>query len=403
MVKKLNIKRQIRILYGYSLASSFPIADAVWVLFLLQRGYSLAQVGLAEGVFHVTSMAFEVPSGMAADLFGRKRTLMASGFAGAVSAFLLGTSSGFLGICAGMAFSALTYNLISGTLDAILYDSLSEAGEESRFPRCLSMMSGIGRVGAAAACLASPIALWLGYRGTYRLCLALSLAALATASFLREPQIDESLRSRKIWSLTEIKTRFTEHVRFCAAFLKGHPATVLKLFADAAVACPTYLLTMFLQDHLTGAGWPAAWIGIPLLLQRLSGAAGAFLGGRGGGPLRRAVFACGVLGGLGACLAGSPHAGIVILGACLAQVCEGFLEVRVSASVNREFPSSQRATMVSVDSMLYSILMVGVSPVLGGVSGAMGTGAGFLLLGLGLAAGTVLAYLAAYGGFQKKR
>ena len=81
----MNIKRQIRLLYVYEAIICFRMVDVVWVIFLLGRGYSLAQVGLAEGVYHVTSMIFEVPSGMAADLFGRKRTLVLSGIAGMCS------------------------------------------------------------------------------------------------------------------------------------------------------------------------------------------------------------------------------------------------------------------------------------------------------------------------------
>ena len=49
----------------------------------MQRGFSIAQVGIAEGVFHVVSMCCEIPSGMVADLIGRKRTLVLSGLVSA--------------------------------------------------------------------------------------------------------------------------------------------------------------------------------------------------------------------------------------------------------------------------------------------------------------------------------
>ena len=71
----MNIKKQLQNLYLYELISGFQIVDVVWVVFLLQRGFSIAQVGIAEGVFHMVSMCCEIPSGMVADLIGRKRTL----------------------------------------------------------------------------------------------------------------------------------------------------------------------------------------------------------------------------------------------------------------------------------------------------------------------------------------
>ena len=73
----MKIKRQFFFLHLYNFLFSFRIADGVWVVFLLSRGFTLAQVGVAEGVFHVVSFLCEVPSGMAADLVGRKRILEA--------------------------------------------------------------------------------------------------------------------------------------------------------------------------------------------------------------------------------------------------------------------------------------------------------------------------------------
>ena len=37
----MNIKKQLRKLYLYELISGFQIVDAVWVVFLLQRGFSI--------------------------------------------------------------------------------------------------------------------------------------------------------------------------------------------------------------------------------------------------------------------------------------------------------------------------------------------------------------------------
>lgn len=92
----MNIKKQTVRMYLYEAALAFRMVDAVWVIFLLERGFTLAQAGIAEGVFHITSMIFEVPSGMAADLFGRKRTLIMSGVVGICGAVLM-TLNGWSG------------------------------------------------------------------------------------------------------------------------------------------------------------------------------------------------------------------------------------------------------------------------------------------------------------------
>ena len=40
------------------------------MLLLTLRGFTPVQIGLAEGVFHLASLCFELPSGMLADLMG---------------------------------------------------------------------------------------------------------------------------------------------------------------------------------------------------------------------------------------------------------------------------------------------------------------------------------------------
>ena len=120
----INIKRQLRAVYAYSFTSALGVTNAVWVTLLAARGYSLAQIGLAEGIFHLVSLLAEVPSGVAADLLGRRRTLAASGLMACGSALTMAFGNSFAAVCLDMGASALSYNLISGTQEAITYDSL---------------------------------------------------------------------------------------------------------------------------------------------------------------------------------------------------------------------------------------------------------------------------------------
>ena len=131
----MNIRKQMRKIYFFEGLVCLQLTGVIWVLVLLQRGFSLVQVGIAEGVFHVTSMICEVPSGMAADVFGRKRTLALSGLAGMISCLLIGFGEWEGWIYLGMMFSALNYNLISGTEEALMYDSLVTVGEQDSYKK----------------------------------------------------------------------------------------------------------------------------------------------------------------------------------------------------------------------------------------------------------------------------
>ena len=79
MHHKINLKQQLGCVYLSNFFSGLRITDAVWVALLAARGFSLWEIGLAESVFHVVSLLCEVPSGMAADLLGRKKALVFGG------------------------------------------------------------------------------------------------------------------------------------------------------------------------------------------------------------------------------------------------------------------------------------------------------------------------------------
>ena len=72
-----NINNQIRKLYTSSILGILSLSGA-WVAILASRGFSLAQIGFAETVFHIVSLLFEIPSGALADVIGRKKTLVLS-------------------------------------------------------------------------------------------------------------------------------------------------------------------------------------------------------------------------------------------------------------------------------------------------------------------------------------
>ena len=84
-----KIQKQIRNIYTISALSSLQIAGASWVALLAARGFSLVEIGIAEGVFHVASLLFEIPSGVISDVFGRKRSMILSQCMFCLSALLM--------------------------------------------------------------------------------------------------------------------------------------------------------------------------------------------------------------------------------------------------------------------------------------------------------------------------
>ena len=130
-----NTRKQIRTLYLMTTVGYFQIAAASWVALLALRGFSLLQIGMLESIFHIVSLCFELPSGVVADVFGRRKTLIASQMASLISGTLMIFSTGFATTALALGCSALSYNLASGTREALAYDSLKQNGDEGFYAR----------------------------------------------------------------------------------------------------------------------------------------------------------------------------------------------------------------------------------------------------------------------------
>lgn len=383
-----NLKKQLRILYGYSFASCLRITTAVWVVLLAARGFSLWQIGLAEGIFHIVSLLGEVPSGMAADLMGRRRTLALSGVLGALSSLAMISGAGYGWICLSMGLSALSYNLISGTQEAITYDSLVAVAREQEYLQIDANCCQLQTLGNALSDLCSMLAGVLSYVGFYLAdaCITLSRTALALA--LAEPVVTERQAASHKNPFAGLKGRFFEHLSTTLLFLRQNPAVLQKIMANALISLPGYLTLMFLQQRLTELGTPVMLLGLPILAVELAGMAGIAVGRRLRIARLRPFYAlCTLLCGLGTVCAGLAPLWAAVAGAMLATACFNAWFLHSQKSLNAAYPSDQRATLVSVDSMAYSVLMIAASPLTGLLGDAAGTaGAGLAALGLLLAA-----------------
>lgn len=378
--RKLNLKKQLACIYTADLFSGLRITDAVWVALLAARGFSLWEIGLAESVFHVVSLLCEVPSGMAADLLGRKKTLVSGGVCMVLQSLLMAFASDLFTICFAMGLNALAMTMFSGTSTALLYDSLKQEGCEAEYIQVSANGSQISMLANAIGSMASILNQFLGYAGFYLLNAAFEGISALANMLLAEPIVTESQASREKHALPE---QFRQLVRDSLHVLHTCPMAVKLIASSALISVPSYLTKMFLQQRLVELGWPTELLFLPLLLGGLACVAGTEIGRRVRcRSMRRLYTACALLCGVGTLLVGTAPAWGGILGMMLVQ---GVLEVYLlheSQKLNDAIPSDQRATLISVDGMAYSLLMIPASPLVGAIGDAFGqAGAGLALLG----------------------
>ena len=262
----MNLQKQLRCVYLHAFTSTLRFTDAVWVALLAARGFTLAQIGLAEGVFHGVSLLCEVPSGMAADLLGRRRTLIFGGALGVVSAATMAFAPSLAFICAGMGLKALGYNLLSGTTEALTYDSLKTAGRERDYIKVDAKASIFMKLASALGALASLLAGVLTSAGYYLADAAVSAVSALAAANLTEPVVTDEQAAREKHILQELPARLRVHILDSLDCLCSSTPARRIIMADAVISLPSYLTSMFVQQRLTEQGWAMEWLFLPGLL-----------------------------------------------------------------------------------------------------------------------------------------
>ena len=364
----LKIRKQIGKLYVHTALMSFGLAGASWVALLAARGFSLVQIGLAESVFHMTSLLFELPSGIIADAFGRKRALAWGRAMAVLSALLMIVSDSMAGVLPAMVFSALGYNFDSGAREALAYESLQAAGREREDDRYCAADTVIFRTGSAAATLCAGLALFLGYRKAYLADAVLGTCGLAVALSLRETGGPQAARTagEEGERGPDAGARALSCLKESLRFLRGNKKAVKVIFQNAGVGAVATLLLFFLQAKLLQRGLPETALGPALFGMGMGGAVGAALVIR----IRSLSFertflicAAGVCACLAVSLTGWPPA--MILAGFSAAALDDFLEVRTDAALNGMVPSGQRSTLISISSLCFSLIMIALSPLMG--------------------------------------
>lgn len=357
---KIPMPAQIRRLYLHTGLNAVQLASASWVALLAARGYSLVEIGLAESAFHLTSLLFEIPSGVMSDVFGRKRILLLSQACSLISALLMLLSRSLPEIMIAMVFCALGYNFASGTREALAYDSLETAGRAAEYDRYAAADMGIYRVANACATLGAGLALTLGYRRAYASDILLGLLAFAVTLRLRDAAAQQVQ--------PPARQRMTACLRESMRFLSQSRQALRLISINAIVGVGATLLRFFLQAWLTQYGMPDALLGPALFIMGLGGALGARCAAwlRGWPYLR--VWRLTALITLVCLLLSLRHAlWLMCLCGFAAAVMDDWLEVRTDAALNALVPSAQRATLMSASSLCFSLVMLILSPLMGHV------------------------------------
>ncbi|MDF2543787.1 MAG: transporter [Herbinix sp.] len=215
---KSRFCKNIIMLYTITFFDGFILAYVIERLFWAERGLTITMVVATEIVYGITVALFEIPSGIMADILGRKRMLLIAASLSVCEFIIIYFAHGFWLFALAVLVAGISNALKSGSLQAIMYDSLAVEGKESKFETIYGRYHAIDTLGASAAALIGGVtAFYWGYEFNYAVSIGCKLIAFLLLFNLSEPPRE------KLVNTAVNSTSFLVYGKRSAVFLKSHP------------------------------------------------------------------------------------------------------------------------------------------------------------------------------------
>ncbi len=377
-----NIRKNIGLDYITTALSCLNFQSSIWVLYLSYCGMNLAQIGIIEGLFHATSMICEVPSGAVADLLGRKKSMILSKVCFTVSCLIMLFTKNFWLFSLSFAIQALGYNFNSGSEEALIYDTMIALGEEDKYMGVYGKQNVIIEVSQGLATVLGGILAEYSFFWCYAASVIVILLSLIPVLFMVEVTVGEKpVKKEKESTSTVVKRHFVTSFNILKSDVR-----ILKIITFFSVVFAAHtVLFYYSQKYYSDLGYSKIEISFIMLGLAVSSCLGAALCDKLYGKIGmklRLISACAIALALCCFVFKNPAISIVFFS--LTGFCNAVLYPIQSDSLNELIPSEQRATLISVSSMCFSIAMILVFPLTGFLAGAFGLEKVFVGMGIAL-------------------
>jgi MFS family permease len=366
-------------------------ASLIWginTLFLLDAGLSIFEVFVANAAFTAAMALFEVPTGVVADTRGRRASFLLSEATLAVGTLayvgVAAIHGGLLLFCLAGVILGLGYTFYSGAVEAWLVDALKTTGYRQELDRVFARASIVSSIAMIVGTVGGGLLGQLNLSLPYLARAALVLMAFAVG-YRTMHDIGFTPRTMRLRGIVgEMKKVAKAGVTYgwrapAVRLLVMESFVAWGFFAWAWYAWQPYFLELYGKDAIWLSGLIAA-------LFSLAGIAGNALVGRLARPGRRRTTI--LLSASAVTTATMVATGVVqsfwitvpifLLGA----IAGGVMQPVRQTYLHQSIPTSERATLVSFDSMVGSLGSVGGQTGLGFLSQERSIPAGFVVGGL---------------------
>jgi MFS family permease len=370
----MRVERNIRLLRAHTLFMNMGfVIPVIMPYYRDEMGLTFQDFLVGEAAFAATIVVLDVPCGWISDVWKRKHVLALGSLMELIGYAILSVAHGLPMAVLAQSVIGIGIALLNGSISAMLYESLMCGGREREYRRYEGQRGGYALYTIAMASVLGGMIYPLSHLVPVLMSVFGQLGALVAACLMDEPE-----RHRK----APEKHPVLDVIETTHYALK-HPEVGFLIVFAAVMFSSTKLIMWSQQPYYMALGLKESWYGalmaVGFVLGGFSSQMAHRLDGRVGtypaliGVWARAVAVC---LGAGSWL-GLHGVGLLMVGGSCVY---GIAAPRVSEAVNRNVDSSRRATVLSTQSLLTSLLFMPVSMVMGRVSEAGGVQASLVAI-----------------------
>jgi len=352
----------------------FMVIMPIIVLFFQDNGLNLHKIMILQACYSLSLGLTEIPSGYAADILGRRKTLILGCVLAFVGFSIFSISYDFWWFLAAEILLGLGNSFISGADTALMYDSLLEVKAEDRFLKYEGRSISIGNSSEAAAGILGGFLAAISFRYPAYAQVLAALIAIPFAISLKEPKMHKE-RLKSSWKSVMGVVKFS---------LVESKILRTYIIYSSAIGIGTLMMAWLAQPFLKDIGIGMKNYGMLWALLNIIVGVFAFLAHkieRKFTELNSLLFV-GLFSVLGYMLLANNmnYVGLFILFIFYAN--RGYATPLLRNYINHHTESNVRATVMSVRSFIIRTSFAIIAPFIGWIADQQGLSTAFFVMGL---------------------
>ena len=359
----------------------------VGTLYLQSKNLNYVQINSLWGIIVGTMFLTEVPTGVIADRLGRKRSINVALALQVLGEVVFIFADSYWPFALAAMIGGLGFAFASGSLEALVYDSLKTKGREDEMSKAMGFIGSAQRLANLLAFAVGGLLVVNLTQERFVLAIAVTACAVAVGWLvsltLEEPPIE--LKQGDSDSSLKLLVDGVKTLRNDKQF-RG-----LVLLALATIPFSDYLLNLY-QPRFVNVGVPPIWLGLALALASgisIFGARYAYWLEERLGTKASLLLVTGLPGVLYLVMAIVVHPVFTVLAFCTLYSSMSLKGPIFSGHLNRHIESKNRATVLSLISM-FSGIYVALMGLLIGRIGDFSLTYAFIFMGITVLVGSLL-------------